>query len=100
MRSSELIEGALALLGPNGENWVKGSDIHLPSKLCIVLAIAEMQPTVTVFRQAKKYLAKAAGLKPNENQSLAIWNDQDHIQWSDIKRAMETAAQAAKEQGD
>jgi hypothetical protein len=96
MSTAEVLEKALELLGPNGENWQQGwSGIQGE---CMVTCISRIVPGDTGNRlrwDAWKFLYPAAGITGCE--CISAWNDAEGRTWPEVKAAFQKAIELAKQ---
>lgn len=60
MKDSEVLQKALDLMGPNGENWqqLRPGLAYSPQKSCMLIAINRAQEALGIFVTAIPYAAK------------------------------------------
>jgi hypothetical protein len=87
MITKEILQGALALFGPNGENWV--GRFPRSGEECTVTAIARASGRA---EGAADSSWRAFSEINNIDTSLGIWND--NSTWPEVKAAFEKAIDA------
>jgi hypothetical protein len=93
---ADVLEMALAVFGPHGENWVKmaeGGQGHDMSKKCASLAIGEQPVSQAPIQRAKAILCDVIGI---DVMGIYSWNDTPERTWPEVKAAYEKAIAAAR----
>jgi hypothetical protein len=92
MSTAEVLEKALALLEPNGENWfqVRNGEACGDGKLCAYLALGAVDEGHFQFR-AHGFLSNAIG-----KQSIIGWNDRAK-DWHEVEAGFRRAIELAKQ---
>lgn len=89
-----ILEKVAETLGPNGENWRKGS-ADGPICFCLFYAVIHVSQTARFKKETQAALdiiSEAIG-----TNNIGDWND--HHRWPTVKRALGKAIQIAKERG-
>lgn len=117
MKSSEVLQKALDLFGPDGECWIKGDyqiegkhgwwrkvlHIEVCDKFCSIGAIREamhmgIAENYNAYIKARNYLQEAV---PSSSKGDVVgFNDNSLTEWPQVKAMFEEAIAAAKAAGD
>lgn len=98
-KPSTLLKRALALFGPRGKHWTKGtyrrdpSEGHPNGEFCAVGALNKVNTARQ--QEAVVYLGSAV-----RSIYITKWNDARHRKWSDIRAAFTKAMKLAKAAGN
>lgn len=87
----DTLNGALELLGANGENWTQG-ELRAPADgggldFCVVGALEAAAPNYESYASARELLKSTIG-----GQHLDRWNNR--ASFSEVKQALETTSRA------
>jgi len=90
MKISVYLKKALALLGPNGENWIKGS-YYFEGEYCMVGALR----AVTIFwgtqEKMRDYLKRVIDSPSYFGNHMTVYNDAPERTFQEIKEVFQKA---------